>query len=94
MGTNENELTPPPLASEPGAIEVLRVWAKPDSPQQLSLQTTWADPGTWGLVLADVARHAAKAYAEQGHSERDAFDRIIALLKAELASPTDTPTRI
>ncbi len=61
FGQRKNELNPPPIASEMEAVEVLRAWAKPGSPQQFTLRTTWKDPAAWGLMLADIARHAAKA---------------------------------
>jgi len=56
------ELEPPPIANTNSQeVEVLRVWAAPGQPQQLTLRTTWKDPGAWGLLLADIARHAANA---------------------------------
>lgn len=83
-------IAPPPIATEnPAAVEVLRVWAAPGAPQQLTLQPTWGDPGAWGLLLADVARHAALAYQREGHDLDEALGRILALLDAELSSPTD-----
>ena len=46
---NSQDLDPPPLAREtPDAVEILRVWAAPGSPQQLTLRTVWKDPGAWG----------------------------------------------
>ncbi len=90
FGKARNELTPPPNAKNAGAVEVLRVWAEPGAAQQLVLQTTWKEPGAWGLLLADVARHAAKAYAAEGVPEAQALDRILQLFRAELAAPTDT----
>lgn len=87
-------LRPPPNAALADAVEVLRVWATPGDVQQLVLRTTWADPGTWGLLLADVARHAARAYAQEGHGEADALARIRQLLDAELTHPTSPPQQI
>ncbi len=87
-------LAPPPNAQNPAAIEVLRVWAVPEEPQQLVLKTTWQDLGAWGLLLADVARHAAKAYANEGHDEAKTLARIRQFLGAEFASPTDEPKQM
>ena len=84
-----NSLKEPPNAKRPGAQEVLRVWAAPGQPQQLVLQVTWKEPGAWGLLLADIARHAAKAYASEGLSEAETFARIWQFAQAELSSPTD-----
>jgi hypothetical protein len=89
------ELDTPPIAkSNPKAVEVLRVWAAPGKPQQLVLKTTWEDPGAWGLMLADIARHATNAYANEGRNSVEVLSRIRQLFEAELSGPTDTPTQI
>ena len=85
------ELDVPPIASEAESVEVLREWVSPGEAQQVSLQVTWKDPGAWGLMLADVARHAANAYGDRGHEPAEALDRIKDLLLAELSNPTDEP---
>ncbi len=89
-----SELDLPPIASDPATSEVLRVWAGPDHPQQLSLRTTWSDPAAWGLLLVDVARHAAKAYAAKGQDEAAALERIRQALAAEWSQATDEPRDI
>jgi len=87
---NQNQLQPPPIAeSEPEAVEVLRVWAAPGSPQQLTLRTTWKDAGAWGLMLVDIARHASKAYASEGKDPKAVLKRIRDLFDAEWEKPTD-----
>jgi hypothetical protein len=93
--TNSRELEAPPIASSNSqAVEVLRVWAAPGQPQQLTLRTTWKDAGAWGLLLADVARHAANAYANEGQNKAEVLSRIRRLLDAEFSRPTDNPTEI
>jgi hypothetical protein len=92
--SNKNALEPPPNATDRETVEVLRVWAAPGEAQQLVLRTTWPDAGAWGLLLADVARHAAKAYANEGRDEHEVLARIHQFLAAELASPTDDATEI
>ncbi len=53
----------------------------------------WRDPATWGLVLADLARHLARAYEQtQGMSPNDVLQRIRAGFEAEWEHPTDEPT--
>ena len=90
--SNKNELDLPPVASEnPAATEVLRVWAAPGSPQQLTLRTTWKNAGAWGLLLADVARHAALAYQKEGRDPQEVLGQIHKFWKAEWESPTDEP---
>lgn len=90
-----NALDLPPIAqSEPSAQEVLRVWAMPGQPQQLTLRTIWNDPGAWGLLLADVARHAANAYANEGRDPKVVLARIRELFDAEMFDPTDVVEEI
>ena len=89
------ELNTPPIAQEPNAHEVLRVWASTGVSQQCVLQTTWQDPAAWGLLLVDIARHAARAYANAGSlSEQQAFERIMLGFNAERSSATDTPEQV
>jgi hypothetical protein len=90
--TPPNALPVPPAAEgNPRAVEVLRVWAAPGQAQQLMLKTTWKDAAAWGLLLVDVARHAAEAYAREGHDRTAMLARIRSGFDAEWASPTDTP---
>ena len=92
---NPNALEPPPIAqSNPDAVEVLRVWASPGQAQQVTLKPTWKDSGAWGLLLVDVARHAAEAYGRDGQDRVAVLARIKALLDAEWSSPTDVPRNL
>ena len=89
------ELELPPVAREnPRAVEVLRVWAVPGEPQELVLKTTWKDPGAWGLVLVDIARHASKAYANEGRDQSEVIARIRQSFEAEFSNPTDEPVQL
>ena len=92
---NSNSLETPPIANaDSNAVEVLRVWAAPGQPQQLTLRTTWNDAGAWGLLLADVARHAANAYGNEGADPNVVLARIRELFDAEMSSPSDTPQQL
>jgi len=87
--TDKRELAPPPIAvSHPKSVEILRAWADPDGPQQVTLITQWEDPGMRGLMLADIARHVAQAYARDGVDRARALARIKELFDAEWTSPT------
>jgi len=89
------ELPLPPIAQRAGACEVLRAWSGDNLPQQFVLEKTWQDPAAWGLLLADIARHAARAYADAGNiSEAAALVRIKAGLDAELSEATDLGARL
>ncbi len=95
FGRTSNELEKPPISREKDSYEILRVWGGPNLPQQYALNTVWDDPGAWGLMLVDIARHAAKAYGGVGKiSEQEALSRIKQLLEAEWDSPTDEPEQI
>ena len=87
---SKNSLEAPPIAIEnAAAVEILRVWAAPGISQQVSLRTTWKDPGAWGLMLVDIARHAAKAYASEGRNPIEVLERIRGFWDAEWSRPTD-----
>lgn len=91
----KRELEPPPVASQnEQSVEVLRVWAAPGQAQEVVLKTTWKDAGAWGLMLADIARHAANAYEGEGHDRAETLARIRQLFDAEFADPTDEPVQI
>ncbi len=51
----------------------------------------WPDPEAWGIVLADLAGHLAKAYQQEAGLDPAETRKITDLLLAELTNPTDTP---
>ncbi len=85
------ELTPPPAAAKPGAREILRAWAAPDGSTQFTLRITWEDPAAWGLLLVDLAEHAANAYQREGRDKEEVRLRIREGFDAEWSDPTDQP---
>jgi hypothetical protein len=92
---NAQELDPPPLAhTSAEATEVLRIWTAPGEGPHVTLRTSWEDPAAWGVMLVDIARHAANAYANEGMSRAEALARIKALFDAEWTSPTDDAREI
>ena len=95
FGRANKELEKPPISRERDACEILRVWGGENLPQQYAINTTWDDPGAWGLLLVDIARHAAKAYGSAGQTtEQEALSRIKRLIDAEWCSLTDEPEQI
>ena len=81
------ELAIPPDALEQGGIEVLRA-AVVDGAVSVALRRSFDDPATWGRLLADLARQAARAYAlETDLSEEEALERIRAGWEAEGLDP-------
>ena len=83
-------LDPPPIAfTESQSVEFLRIWADPRGGQQFSLSPVWKDPGAWGLLLVDLARHAAEMYGREGRDRDATLRRIREMFDAEWVTPTD-----
>ena len=87
-----HQLEPPPDATENGGHEVLRCFVV-DGGLSVSLRRSFDDPGTWGILLADLARHAARIYAKETDvGEDEALAAIQAMFEAEWKRPTDFGT--
>ena len=89
-----NAVELPRPAASPGAIEVVRVWAAPGTPVHVALRPTYRDSAAWGLMLVDLARHAAQAYELEGRNRDEVLARIRAAFDAEWNHPTDLPQRV
>jgi hypothetical protein len=84
-----NELPPPPEAFSAEASEVIRAWVV-DGGLHVSMMKSFDEPEVWGVLLADVARHAANIYArEDGGSMEEVLARIAGIFRSELMDPTD-----
>ena len=74
------------------AIELVGVWAAHGGQHVALAAAAWEDPASWGLMLVDLARHAAKAIADQsGDSADKVLRRIRSGFDAEWDAPTDIP---
>ena len=83
------ELSVPPDALEKGGVEILRA-SIVEGAVSVAMRRAFDDPFTWGILLVDLARHAARIYAlETDLSEEEALEQIRAGMEAELARPTD-----
>jgi len=83
---------PPDVMGREDATEVLRAFVI-DGGLSIAFQRAFEEPDMWGLLLVDIARHAARAYArESDYTEEDALERIVEMFEAEIARPTDTGT--
>ena len=84
-----HQIEPPPDALEKGGHEVLRA-AIVEGGVSVALRRSFEEPFTWGVLLVDLARHAARIYAlETGVSEAEALADIRAGMEAELERATD-----
>ena len=87
-GPTEQPL-PPDVAGRDDAIEVLRAFVV-DGGLSIAFQRAFEEPDMWGLLLVDIARHAARAYGRESEfSEDEALARIVDMFDAEIARPTD-----
>ena len=81
---------PPDVIGRDDATEVLRAFVV-DGGLSIAFTRAFEEPDMWGLLLVDIARHAARAYArESDYTEEDALERIVEMFEAEIARPTDT----
>ena len=90
-GPKEQPL-PPDVMGRDEATEVLRAFVV-DGGLSIAFQRAFDEPEMWGLLLVDIARHAARAYSrESSYTEDEALARIVEMFEAEIARPTDTGT--
>ena len=81
---------PPDVVGRDDATEVLRAFVV-DGGLSIAFTRAFEEPDMWGMMLVDIARHAARAYArESEYTEEEALARIIDMFEAEIARPTDT----
>jgi hypothetical protein len=87
-GPKEQPL-PPDVIGRDDAVEILRAFVL-DGGLSIAFQRAFEEPDMWGLLLVDVARHAARAFArESNFTEDEALSRIVEMFEAEIARPTD-----
>jgi len=82
-------VVPPEAEEDTKASEVLRAWIAKEDLHCSLRPTIWSDPGNWGILLADAARHVAAAFEDtSGRSPVESLARIRAIFNAELDRPT------
>jgi Domain of unknown function (DUF5076) len=87
-GPKEQPL-PPDVIGREDATEVLRAFVV-DGGLSIAFTRAFEEPDMWGLMLVDIARHAARAYARESvMSEEEALARILDMFESEIARPTD-----
>ena len=88
-GRSQGATFAPDVIGRADATEVLRAFVV-DGGLSIAFTRAFEEPDMWGLVLVDVARHAARAYArESAYTEEEALARIVDMFEAETARPTD-----
>ncbi len=82
-------LAVPPTALELGGYEVMRA-AIAEGNLHVSLRRAFDEPETWGILLADVARHIGRIYAlEAGMREDQVVEKVWTMFEAEMERPAD-----
>jgi len=85
----QEQPVPPDAITREDAVEVLRAFVV-DGGLSISFTRAFDDPRMWGMLLVDIARHAARVYErEDVMSEADAMERIVEMFEAELSNATD-----
>src|ERR1700678_2976559 len=80
---------PPDVMGRDDATEALRAFVV-DGGLSTAFTGGFEEPDIGGLLLVDVARHAARAYAqESSYTEAEALARVVDMFEAEIARPTD-----
>jgi hypothetical protein len=88
-----NELKIPEKAlSDPKARELARIWVAHGGQHVSILVGQWPDPGSWGIMLADLVGHITNAYVQGGSPDAGVVtSRILEVFNAEIERPTDEP---
>jgi hypothetical protein len=61
-----------------------------DGGLSIAFTRAFEEPDMWGMLLVDIARHAARAFSRETElSEDEALARIIEMFEAEIARPSD-----
>jgi hypothetical protein len=88
-GEPKQQPMPPDVEGRGDAVEVLRAFVV-DGGLSISFTRAFDHPSMWGMMLVDIARHAARVYAKEGvMTEEEALASIVGMFEAELSSPTD-----
>ena len=80
---------PPDVIGREDAVEVLRAFVV-DGGLSISFTRAFDEPQMWGMMLVDIARHAARIFEKEGVcTETEALERIFGMFESELGNPSD-----
>ena len=71
--------------SEEETTEIARLWLEGEEMHCSLVPDAFDEPGTWGAVMADLARHVADGLVEDGHKPEEVLAAIREGFLAELA---------
>lgn len=94
MTTPKRDLSiPGEVVRDSKASEVLRAWVANGGLVCSLRPEIWEEPGYWGILLADVARHVANAVNDlNGADQSETLAKIREYFMRELNNPTDEPS--
>jgi hypothetical protein len=93
MANDRDLAVPDEVTTDAKAIEIFRAWVANGGLVCALRPTTWKDSATWGIVLADAARHIANAIRdERGQDPAITVTEIREIFNRELIDPADEPT--
>jgi hypothetical protein len=81
---------PPAAQADKKSVELLRAWVVNKGLQcSIRIGNEDHEPILWGVLISDVARHAADAINKQnGSSKADVLNQIREVFNSELDAPT------
>lgn len=90
MAQSDQLRIPDSARTDSKSFELLRVWVAHQD-QHISLRVgVWEDPGAWGMMLADLARHIANSFKQVDHRDPvQALEEIRAGFDAEIQSSAE-----
>jgi len=81
-----------PAAEGEQTVELLRAWVVGQELHCSLAADAFPDADTWGVVLADLARHLARARKDRdGRDEAATLQAVRAAFEAELLAPAESP---
>jgi hypothetical protein len=91
MSAQRELSVPASVTADDSAVELLRLWTT-DQGERIALRVDLLPPAAWGLILVDLAKHVAQAYAQRGQlTANAAFEAILSGFIAEIGQSTDSP---
>ncbi len=95
MANDQHEELPIPhtVYASKRAMEIARIWIAGGDQHIILTPNLWEDPGNWGIMLVDLAKHVAKAYAGKNADQAKVLSRIKAAFDAEWECSTDEPVQ-
>jgi hypothetical protein len=90
MKNERDLLVPDEVLRDRKAVEVLRAWVANEGLVCALRPTAWPESSSWGIVLADAARHVANARRDEvGEDPEVTIAKIREVFNLELGGPAD-----